>query len=533
MTREELELTILTEVSRTLGSTLNLKDVFSEIMTTLANRLEMKRGTLVLLDSGTGLLSIEAAHGLTAEETKRGRYRVGEGITGRVVQTGGAIVIDDIRKEPQFLDRTRARSRLLQEGHTISFICVPVKMEKMVVGALSVDKIFTDARTLSADERLLTIIASIVAQAIKINQMVILEKEELAREVRALRSELVSKYRFDNIVGVSSAMQRIFEMTAAVAGSRASVLLMGETGTGKELIAKAIHYNSPRKDKPFVRVNCGALSEGLLESELFGHVRGSFTGAISDKKGKFKVADGGTLFLDEVSNMSDRLQMKLLRVLQEREFERVGDTRTIHVDVRIIAASNKDLEKEVEAGRFREDLFYRLNVVPIYLPPLRERREDIPLLIEYFLDKYNEENDKNVHKISKSVLDLLMRYPWRGNVRELENCVEKVVVLSQGEEFSDKHLPINIKIFQKEHGEAGLEEGESLDKLAEKIANLGFKAPADGKSIHKRVMGEIEKKLIEKALAESGQKKIKAARLLGINRNTLHKKIKDISVKAK
>jgi len=531
--REELELAILTEISQTLGSTLELDEIFSEIMVTLAKRLEMKRGTLVLLGAESDMLRIRAAHGLSGEEKRRGQYRIGEGITGRVVQTGKPIVIDDIRKEPQFLDRTQARAKLIQEGYTISFICVPIKIESKVVGALSVDKVFTDMETLEADERLLAIITSIIAQAIKIHQMVLLEKEELAREVKALRSELVTKYRFDNIVGISSAMQEVFAVTAAVAASRASVLIVGETGTGKELIAKAIHYNSPRRDKPFVRVNCGALSEGLLESELFGHIRGAFTGAVSDKKGKFEVADKGTLFLDEVSNMSDRLQMKLLRVLQEKEFERVGDTRTMKVDVRLIAASNKDLEKEVQAGTFREDLFYRLNVVPIYLPPLRNRKDDIPLLIEHFLDIHNKENNKNVHKISKHVLDLLMRYPWRGNVRELENCVEKVVVLSQGEEFSEEQLPISIKAFQKEQAAAGHAGREALGDLAVKIVEAGF-GTAEGKgAIHKLVLSEIEKKLIERALAEAGNKKTKAARLLGINRNTLYKRVKELGIRVK
>jgi len=523
MTREELELTILTEVSRTLGSTLKLNEIFESIVSTLARYLDMRRGTLVLLDESVGKLRIHAACGLTREEMARGTYDIGEGVTGYVVQTGEAVVVEDVTKHPMFLDRTGARRK---DGAKVSFICVPIKIESRVVGALSADRTFVDEATLRADKRLLSIISAMIAQAIRISEMVEIEKAELAAQNKKLRQELASRYRFENIVGVSPAMQQVFETTAAVADSRASVLIVGETGTGKELIAHAIHYNSPRRNHPFIRVNCGALSEGLLESELFGHVRGAFTGAIRDKKGRFEAADGGTIFLDEVSNMSERLQVKLLRVLQEREFERVGDTRVIKVDVRVIAATNKDLEKEVKAGRFREDLFYRLNVIPIFLPPLRERKEDIPLLVEYFLNKYNRENNKDVTKISRRTLELLVNYPWPGNVRELENCIERVIVLARGKEFAESLLPINIRLLGREALMKKAE--ESLEELASRLSEKVL----SGESPHpyKKAVSALEKRLILGALHRANDRKLRAAAVLGINRNTLRKKMKELEI---
>src|SRR5436305_9229575 len=264
-------------------------------------------------------------------------------------------------------------------------------------------------------------------------------------------------------------MHDVYATVAQVANSRATVLLLGETGTGKEMIAKAIHYNSPRKDKPFVRVNCGALTGTLLESELFGHVKGSFTGAIRDKMGRFEAADGGTIFLDEIGTLEPVLQVKLLRVLQEREFERVGDTTTVKVDCRVIAATNVDLQDAVAKNEFREDLFYRLNVVSIYLPPLRNRREDIPRLIDYFLDKYNAINGRNLRRISRDLLNILLRYPWPGNVRELENAIERAVVLSNDEDFTEELLPLSVRMFaaQRRTNQAS----ESIESLTRRLAD--------------------------------------------------------------
>ena len=335
------------------------------------------------------------------------------------------------------------------------------------------DKPFVDEPTLYADARLLTIIAGSIGQTIRIHHMIQVEKDQWLEENEQLRDNLRTRYKFDNIIGSSPAMLDVLATIGQVATSRATVLLLGETGCGKELIAKAIHYNSPRKDKPLIRVNCGALSANLLESELFGHMKGAFTGAMKDKPGRFEVADGGTIFLDEIGTLSTELQVKLLRVLQEREFERVGDHRSIKVDVRVIAATNLNLEQEVQDGRFREDLYYRLNVVTINLPPLRGRREDIPWLIEHFLDRYNRENARNLRKISREVLNTLLRYPWPGNVRELENAVERAVVLGQDEEFTEDLLPLQIRLFA--HQGRGDSTEESLEALATKLAAHSLK----------------------------------------------------------
>jgi len=529
MNRAELELSILTEIGRVLSSGLDLHSIFDQTMRVLAERLGMERGSMVLLDEATGKLQIEAALGLTPEEIQRGRYDVGEGVTGQVVATGRPRVVADISKDVKFLNRTGARD--LVAGQITSFICVPIRIEGRVVGALSVDKSFVDTDTLSSDQRLLEILAAFIAQAIKINTIVAHEREEWIEERRQLRDTLQSKYKFDNIIGSSPTMLEVFDTVAQVAVSRATVLLLGETGTGKELIAKAIHFNSNRADKPFGRMNCGALSGTLLESELFGHVKGSFTGAIRDKMGRFEAANTGTLFLDEIGTIDTGLQVKLLRVLQEREFERVGDTRTMRVDVRIIAATNLNLQDEVAKGRFREDLFYRLNVVTIQLPALRNRREDIPRLIDYFFDKFNAENAKNLNKISRELLNVLVRYTWPGNVRELENAIERAVVLSRSDTLTEDLLPTAIRAFAQQ-GKSNLT-SEDLDGLVRRLAEQSINEYAlrEGQ-IYDLVVRQVEKSLIEKALKRCGDVKIKAADFLGINRNTLNKKVKELGIEA-
>ncbi len=328
------------------------------------------------------------------------------------------------------------------------------------------------------------------------------------------------------IIGDSAAMREVYRVTRQVAPFRASVLLLGETGTGKELIAHAIHRLSRRSHRPFVRVNCGALSESLLESELFGHVRGAFTGAIDNRTGRFEAAHTGTIFLDEINSTTTKLQVKLLRVLQEREFERVGDTQTVRVDTRVIAASNRDLFEEVEAERFREDLYWRLNVVPIDLPPLRDRREDIPSLVAHFLDSYNEENDRYVTHIEPQAMDALQAYHWPGNVRELQNYVEKAVVMAPGDELTLDLLP---EVVTGEHRprSVGLKAFD-LDSLARELVVQGITtSQPDDSDLHAKVVNRVEREVIAQVMTACDHVQIKAAARLGINRNTLHKKLKD------
>jgi transcriptional regulator with PAS, ATPase and Fis domain len=327
------------------------------------------------------------------------------------------------------------------------------------------------------------------------------------------------------IIGSGPAMENVYRLTRQVAQSNASVLLLGETGTGKELIAKAIHQLSPRGSGPFVRVNCGALAENLLESELFGHVRGAFTGAIDNRTGRFEAAHTGTVFLDEINSTTPKLQVKLLRVLQEHEFERVGDTQTIRVDTRVIAASNRDLLEEVEAARFREDLYYRLNVVPIYLPPLRDRPEDIPELVGHFLRVYNEENNRHVPHVERKAMEALQFYAWPGNVRELQNYVERAVVLAPGDELTCDLLP--EQVLGQKRPRIGRRSAD-LETLCYELVQEGLAAAGPQEdALHAKIVNRVERELIAQVMAACDSIQIKAAAKLGINRNTLHKKLKE------
>ena len=328
------------------------------------------------------------------------------------------------------------------------------------------------------------------------------------------------------IIGSSPAMQEVYRLTRQVARSNASVLLLGETGTGKELIAKAIHELSGRSGGPFVRVNCGALTESLLESELFGHVRGSFTGAVNNRTGRFEAAHTGTIFLDEINSTTPKLQVKLLRVLQEREFERVGDTQTIRVDTRVIAASNRDLLEEVAAERFRDDLYYRLNVVPIPLPPLRRRREDVAELAGHFLTLYNEENDRYVVHIQKEALQALQDYSWPGNVRELQNYIERAVVMADGDELTTALLPPELLSGKTPKGPRP--RAADIESLTCELVQQGLStAGPQEDALHTKIVNRVERELIAQVLASCDGVQTKAAARLGINRNTLHKKLKE------
>jgi transcriptional regulator with PAS, ATPase and Fis domain len=329
------------------------------------------------------------------------------------------------------------------------------------------------------------------------------------------------------LIGSSPAMRKVYALTRKVARSNASVLLLGETGTGKELIAKAVHQTSGRASGPFVRVNCGALSESLLESELFGHVRGSFTGAVANRTGRFEAAHTGTIFLDEINSTTPKLQVKLLRVLQEREFERVGDTQTVRVDTRVVAASNRDLATEVEAERFREDLFYRLNVVPIHLPALRERPEDIADLVGHFLSVYNEENDRYVMHIEPKALEALQNYHWPGNVRELQNYVERAVVMAAGDELTCALLPETVLRGPKSRPTARPRAAD-LETLTYELVQQGLvSAGPQEDNLHAKVVNRVERELIAQVMTSCESVQTKAATKLGINRNTLHKKLKE------
>jgi Nif-specific regulatory protein len=443
VSRRLKSLSLLFEISQAFEKSMDLNEVIQPVLRLVAEHTGAMRGTLTILNRNTGEITIDTAYGLSTSQLERGRYKLGEGVTGRVVQSGQPMIVPRVSQEPMFLNRTGARKGL--EKKDISFICVPIKMGQETIGALSVDRLFDETVSLEEDMQLLTIIASMIAQAVRLRQSAHEERERLMEENSRLLAALQERFRPSNIVGNSNAMQEVYNLIGQVCRSDATVLIRGESGTGKELVAHAIHYNSPRADKPFIKVHCAALPESIVESELFGHERGAFTGAIATRKGRFELANGGSIFLDEIGELSPAMQVKLLRVLQEREIERVGGTQVIKVNVRLITATNRNLEEMMRASQFREDLYYRLNVFPIHIPPLRERKTDITQLADFFVEKYAKANHKTVQRISTPAIEMLTGYHWPGNVRELENCMERAVLLSTDEVIHGYHLPPTLQ----------------------------------------------------------------------------------------
>ncbi|MBW2602755.1 MAG: sigma 54-interacting transcriptional regulator [Deltaproteobacteria bacterium] len=437
------DITLLYEISETLNEHLDLKKSLYRVLEILSNSLDMVRGTITILHPLRNEIHIEVAHGLSRSAVERVKYKVGEGITGRVIETGKAITIPKISDEPLFLNRTASRKAI--KDKELSFICVPIKKGNQIIGSLSVDKLYDASYALNDGEKLLSVIATMIARHVINLETISLEKKRLSEENIRLKNELENKYHITNIIGNSNKMREVFQMISQVSKSNATVLIRGESGTGKELVANSIHYNSLRAKNRFVKVNCAALPSNLIESELFGHEKGSFTGAIRQNIGKFEMANKGSIFLDEIGSVGLTVQIKLLRALQEKEFERVGGHKTIKTDVRIVAATNKNLEKAVKDESFRGDLYYRLNVFPIYMPPLRERKTDILLLADHFLEKYAAENHKDIRRFSTPAIDMLMQYHWPGNVRELENCIERAVLLCEEGVVHSYHLPPTLQ----------------------------------------------------------------------------------------
>lgn len=434
---EESDLLTIYEISKVLSSSLDLQRTMREVVTILAGHLNGRAVVSLMQESGE--LQIFEASGLTAEEKARGRFKVGEGITGKIMKSGIPMVVPDISREPLFLHRTGAPQGLGDE--VVAFIGVPIQVGRSTVGVLSVTRGAPPSMSVRYERivRLLKMAANLIGQTAHLHQHIGAERAALMEEKHRLQKQLQGKYRLENVIGVSKRMQEVFAEVHQVAASRSTALLRGESGTGKEVVARAIHFLSPRRERPFVSLNCAALSETLLESELFGHEKGSFTGATTERKGRFELAHGGTLFLDEIGEISPAFQTKLLRVLQEREFERVGGIKPIHVDVRLICATNKNLEEAVAKGEFRADLYYRINVVTLFLPPLRDRREDIPLLAQYFLEKFNRENERHL-MLSPDALKIMLECNWPGNVRELENCIERAGTMTRGDVLRGPNL---------------------------------------------------------------------------------------------
>src|SRR6202166_3286448 len=387
-----------------------------------------------------GELTVEASDGL--EEPQTVRYRIGEGITGRVVASSKPVVVPRVSREPELVHRAARRSESREE---LTFVCVPILVNRKGAGALGVDLRYKAERDFDSSVKFMGVVASMIAQALKVQRAVEDERRRLLAENTHLRQELRERYDFSNIIGTSGPVREMYEQVAQVAETNTTVLIRGESGTGKELIAHAIHYNSLRAKKPFVKVSCAALPESLIESELFGYEKGAFTGAEARKKGRFELAEGGTLFLDEIGDINPNTQIKLLRVLQEREFERLGGTETIKANVRLLAATNKPLEKGMTNGTIREALYHRLNVFTIFVPPLRERKADMLLLSDHFLEKLSREHHKVIKRISTPAIDMLTSYHWPGNVRELENVLERAVLVCDGQVIQAHHLPPSLQ----------------------------------------------------------------------------------------
>jgi Nif-specific regulatory protein len=496
------EVQLLGDMARAFAESLDLELTLKAILKSLDTHLKLQRGTVTLLEPETETINIKVAHGLSKESKELGSYKIGEGITGTVVQTGNQIVVPDISKDSRFLHKTHSRKNM--KGKQIAFYCVPVKLEGKTIGTLSVDREVQKNDSAQANLNFLNVIATMVAQAVKLNKLVESNRRELSEENLRLRQELKTHFNISNMVGTSNAMKAVYKLIEQVADSNTTVMIRGESGTGKDLVAHAIHYNSSRASKPFVKVNCTALPETLLESELFGHEKGAFTGATERKIGRFERANGGTIFLDEIGDFSINLQIKLLRVIQFREFERVGGNETIKANVRIIVATNKNIEEQIKERLFREDLYYRINVFPIYLPPLRERKDDIMLLADHFLEKLSRENNKRITRISTPAIEMLTSYHWPGNIRELENCIERAILLCDEDVIRSEHLPPSLQMIKK----TDTAPGRSFIEIIE----------------------NKEKELIVDALKKCGGQQRRAAKELGLTERMLGYKIKKYGI---
>jgi len=411
-----LQLETLYEVSRILAAGARPQEALAAVLDMLDKNLGLARGIITLLSLDGKEIRIEAAHDLSQKQRQRITYRIGEGVTGKVMQTGKPMIVPKVSQEPLFLNRFERWNVTKQD---LSFICVPISIDNDVIGTISVDRPFGENAPLDDEMRILSVIASMVANDLRARRQAAIGHQQLEDENLRLRHELEGRFRPENIIGNSNAMRDMYHQIHQVACSDTTVLIRGESGTGKELVANAIHFCSQRKDDPFVKINCAALNENLLESELFGHEKGAFTGAIQTRKGRLEEANNGTIFLDEIGDFSPAIQVKLLRVLQEREFERVGSNRTLKTNARIITATNRDLEKAVDKASFRQDLYYRINVFPILLPPLRDRKDDILLLVDFFAEQYSKKMNKDIRRISTPAINMMVSYHWPGNVREL------------------------------------------------------------------------------------------------------------------
>ena len=524
--QDNVSLITIYEIGKILSSSLELHKTLRQVLNVIAAHLSMQRGTVYLQDD-SGDMVIAAAIGLKQEEIHRGRYQVGEGVTGKIFQTGMPAVIPNVAHEPLFLNRTGALRHV--EGQEIAFLGVPIKVGRDCIGVLSFARERLEkVRGFQADLQLLTMVANLIGQTIRLNRQVADDRTQLLQEKTRLQKELAGKYSLDNVIGHSKRMQEVFADVHMAAPGKSTILLRGESGTGKEVIARAIHFLSARRDKPFIKVNCAALSETLLESELFGHEKGAFTGASQERKGRFEQAHGGTLFLDEIGDVSPAFQVKLLRVLQERELERVGGNRTIKVDVRLICATNRNLEEAVSKQEFRADLYYRINVISIFLPPLRERRDDIPYLVEKILARHNRENGTRIG-IAPEAMHVLQGCYWPGNVRELENCVERFATMARSQLIREADIPCQKMQCLSSSLWNYQPKGSVIAIAAALPASMPQEALEDGEE--SQLLSERER--LVQAMERSGWVQAKAARLLNLTPRQMGYALKKYNIEVK
>ena len=509
----------LYRVSQVLSRSLDYRQTLRDVLEVLA-QAGLQRGLIGVADPDSGDLSITALHGADATAFTPVRYQTGEGVLGQVFEDGETIVVENVGRDPRFLNR------LGIYDHSLPFIAAPISAAARVLGVLAVQPELgaESGNSLKVQARFVEMIANLIGQSVRLALEVEQEKQTLAEERDSLRRTVRGKFGFDNIIGRSPKMRRVFDQVRMVAKWNTTVLIRGETGTGKELIANAIHYNSPRSRGAYVRLNCATLPENLLESELFGHEKGSFTGAVGARKGRFESADGGTLFLDEIGEISSAFQAKLLRVLQEGEFERVGGSRTIKVDVRVIAATHRDLEAAVDAGDFREDLYYRLNVMPITLPALRERTEDVPELARFLIGRVAEQQGRTL-TLQESAIRRLTQYTWPGNVRELENCLERAAVMSEAGQIGAELILLDR--FRQSPPAVGAVGRESAVPPAPTFAEpmlAGDSGEMNEMSERGRVIAALE---------QAGWVQAKAARLLGMTPRQIAYRIQILNIQVK
>ena len=496
------KLSLLVEINQAISRSLDLKESFQATLAILQDGYKIKSGAIFLVNDDDSL-SMSASVGYRQDVAKT-EYKTGEGLTGRVAETSKPIIVPQVSKEPMFLNRMSSWDASTDREQT--FIGIPIVLDYRTLGVLIVNLNYRHNRDWEADKKFLLLVASALLQPIRVKHVIEQERQKLMNQNVILKQKLHEEFSFHNIIGNSHEMRDVYEQVAQVAHTNTTVLLRGESGTGKELIAEAIHYNSTRAEQAFIRVNCAAIPENLIESEFFGYEKGAFTGAVNRKKGRFELAHGGTIFLDEVGDLSLMTQIKLLRVLQEQQFERVGGTETLNVDVRVIAATNADIEAMMNTGKFREDLYYRLNVFSIFLPPLRDRKTDILLLADHFMLKYGRQHGKPVKRISTPAIDMLMRYHWPGNVRELENCIERAVLVCEDQVIHSYHLPPTLQTAESSNTQSRLTLEEAVTAY--------------------------EKELIQDTLKSTRGNQAKTARLLDTTERIIGYKIKKYGIDA-